>query len=73
MLAGLRANVELEGTGLVVQQVPAAGAPITAGGPIRLTLARPPLAGGRGAAPPSRVTPALAVMPASITKAGGTE
>jgi hypothetical protein len=40
-LAALRADVELEGHGLVVQQVPAAGDPITADAPIRLTLARP--------------------------------
>ncbi|MBM3221804.1 MAG: penicillin-binding protein 2 [Candidatus Rokubacteria bacterium] len=39
-LAALRADVELEGHGLVVQQVPAAGAPLAADAPIRLTLAR---------------------------------
>ena len=41
VLAALRADVELEGSGLVVQQLPAAGAPVTPDGPIRLTLARP--------------------------------
>ena len=40
-LAALRADVEIEGRGLVIQQTPAAGAAVTTDGPIRLTLARP--------------------------------
>jgi len=40
-LSGFRAEVELEGHGVVVEQAPAAGAPLAADGPIRLTLARP--------------------------------
>jgi cell division protein FtsI (penicillin-binding protein 3) len=39
-LAALRADVELVGSGIVVQQTPAAGAPIAGDGPVRLTLAR---------------------------------
>jgi cell division protein FtsI (penicillin-binding protein 3) len=38
-LAALRTDVELEGSGLVIQQVPAAGAPVVPDAPIRLTLA----------------------------------
>jgi hypothetical protein len=73
MLAALRAEVEIDGSGLVVQQVPAAGAPLAASGPIRLTLARPALGHGRAAAPAARVTPAVARTPMAITKVGGTE
>jgi len=40
-LSGFRAEVALEGNGVVVQQEPAAGAPLAADEPIRLTLARP--------------------------------
>ena len=40
-LAILRADVELQGNGLVVDQVPAAGDSVPEHGPIRLTLARP--------------------------------
>jgi hypothetical protein len=57
MLAALRAEVELDGSGLVVAQAPAAGAPVAAGDPIHLTLARP----------------AAAAAPLAITKLGGTE
>jgi beta-lactam-binding protein with PASTA domain len=35
--------VEVQGSGVVVQQIPAAGAPVAADGAIRLTLARPGL------------------------------
>jgi cell division protein FtsI (penicillin-binding protein 3) len=76
VLAGLRVDVELDGTGLVVQQVPAPGAPVPSSGPISLTLARPVLAGARGAAPAARVTSAVAhpaAAPVAIRKAGGTE
>jgi hypothetical protein len=40
-LAVLRADVELHGNGLVIQQIPAAGESVPEHGPIRLTLARP--------------------------------
>jgi beta-lactam-binding protein with PASTA domain len=40
-LAPLRLQVELEGSGLVVGQSPAAGAPVVADASVRLTLARP--------------------------------
>jgi hypothetical protein len=40
-LAALRADVALEGSGVVVQQIPPAGAPVATDAAIRLTLARP--------------------------------
>jgi cell division protein FtsI (penicillin-binding protein 3) len=76
LLAGLRVDVELDGTGFVVQQAPLPGAAVPANGPISLTLARPVLAGARGAAPTARVTSAVAhpaSSPVAIRKAGGTE
>jgi cell division protein FtsI (penicillin-binding protein 3) len=49
-LAALRADVELEGSGVVIQQIPPAGAPVATDAAIRLTLARPADAGaGTGA------------------------
>jgi cell division protein FtsI (penicillin-binding protein 3) len=48
-LAVLRADVELEGSGVVVQQIPAAGAPVVTDAAIRLTLARLGAGPGTGA------------------------
>jgi hypothetical protein len=76
MLAPLPADVELDGTGVVVHQVPTAGMPVTVGDVVHLTLARPVLSGARAAAPPARVIPAVAhgtVPPAAITKVGRIE
>jgi hypothetical protein len=76
MLAPLPADVELEGTGVVVYQVPTAGMPVSTGDVVHLTLARPALSGARAAPPPARVTPAVGhgtVLPAAITKVGRTE
>ena len=77
MLAALGADVEIEGTGFVVEQVPMPGASFAANDVVHLTLARPALSGGRAAAAPARVTPALvrgtAVTPLTVTKVGGTE
>jgi hypothetical protein len=76
MLAPLPADVELDGTGVVVSQVPTAGMPVSAGDVVHLTLARPALSGARAATPPARVIPAVAqgtVPPAAITKVGRTE
>jgi cell division protein FtsI (penicillin-binding protein 3) len=51
LLAPLRTAVEAEGAGLVVEQSPAAGAPVT-DTPVRLTLERPgEMAGGRAGHP----------------------
>jgi hypothetical protein len=40
ILAGLHTDVELVGSGVVVQQSPPAGAPLVNDAPVRLTLAR---------------------------------
>jgi beta-lactam-binding protein with PASTA domain len=45
-LAALRTDVELDGHGVVVQQIPPAGSPVVQGASVRLTLAAP-----RGARP----------------------
>jgi hypothetical protein len=48
-LAALRTDVEIQGSGLVVQQSPLAGAPVASDVPVRLTLVRPAVAGSRAA------------------------
>jgi cell division protein FtsI (penicillin-binding protein 3) len=52
-LAALRTDVELDGHGVVVQQIPPAGAPLVQGASIRLTLAPAVARDSREVRPPS--------------------
>ena len=82
ILAALRTDVRLVGTGTVVQQVPAAGEPIAEGAAVRLTLvrfprpeSRPAASAPEAASPRVQITPtpAIAVPALPVVKTGSTE